>query len=95
MVKKDTKLDHIARPTHSLITPEEQKEMSEWLQRTDDRIFGFESGIRGIYNQIIALEQKGPYLTRKEAKELEQKISRMFDWAKKVSQKTGIALPKL
>ncbi len=73
----------------------EQREMKEWLERIDSRILGIESDIKEIYDRIVALEQKGPYLTRKEAKELEQKLIRMFDWAKKVSQKTGIALPKL
>lgn len=56
---------------------------------------GGDTNIQEIYDRIAALEKKAPHLTRSETKELEQEMGRMFSWANKVSQKTGIALPKL
>lgn len=73
----------------------EQTEMKAWMERIDGRILGIESDIKEIYDRIVALEKKSPELTRKEQAELSRKLAVLFDWAKAVSEKTGVALPKL
>jgi septal ring factor EnvC (AmiA/AmiB activator) len=73
----------------------DQREIRELLGEIDSRILGIESDIKEIYDRIVALEKKGSTLTPREVKELIIKVDHMADWAKKVSQKTGIALPKL
>ncbi len=80
---------------NDIITQQDQQEVGQWLKQTDARILGAKSDIKEIYDRVVELEKKGPYLTRREAKELEQKLSSILNWAKKVSQKTGIALPRL
>lgn len=74
---------------------QEQREMSEWLERIDNRILGIETDIKEIYDRIIALEKKAPHLTRSEHEELAAKLEAVIAWAQNVSQKTGVPLPKL
>lgn len=73
----------------------EQTEMKAWMERIDGRIMGIESDIKEIYDRIVVLEKKAPELTGKEQAELSRKLTVLFDWAKAVSEKTGVALPKL
>lgn len=73
----------------------EQREMREWLERIDNRFVGFETDIKEIYDRIIVLEERSAQLTPNEYQELETKLEAMIAWAQKVSQKTGVPLPKL
>ncbi len=65
------------------------------MEYVDRYILGVESDIKEIYDRIVALEKKAPDLTSKEQLELGRKFEGLLDWAKLVSEKTGVALPKL
>ncbi len=55
----------------------------------------FENDIKEIYDRIVVLEAKGNALSKNDKQELEHQLAALFDWAKQVSKKTGIGLPKL
>ena len=70
--------------------------MREWIESIDSRLSGIESDIAEIYDRIVALEKKSDQgLTKQDKKELEQKINDLLHWAKEVSKKTGVPLPKV
>lgn len=89
----DHRFDAIDSELHGV--RHEQREMRVWLESIENHILGIESDIKEIYDQIVILEQKAPYLTRNEHQELAAKLEVMITWAQKVSQKTGIPLPKI
>lgn len=75
---------------------QQHREMREWIERVDSRLSGIESDVAEIYDRIVVLEKKGKKnLTQKDITELENQFAALFDWAKKVSKHTGVALPKL
>lgn len=88
----DRRLDGIDLEIRKIHT--EQVEMREWMERIDNHLLGVESDIKEIYDRIVALEKKAPNLTKSEQVELSHKFESMLEWAKLVSEKTGVALPK-
>lgn len=89
----DRRLDGLDLEIRKIHT--EQTEMRAWMERIENRLMGVESDVKEIYDRIVALEKKAPDLTRKEQTELSRKFVSLLDWAKLVSEKTGVALPKL
>lgn len=73
----------------------EQRQIKEWMERLDNRLSGVESDIKEIYDRLVALEKKAPNLTKADVKEMQDKFEVLFKWAKQVSAKTGVALPKV
>lgn len=64
------------------------------VEGIDNRLLGVESDIREIYDHIVALEKKTA-LNADEQKELKKQFELLVSWAKKVSEKTGVPLPKI
>ncbi len=64
------------------------------VEAIDSRLMGVESDVREIYDRIVVLEKKTS-LSVNEQKELQRQLERLLSWAKKVSEKTGVPLPKI
>jgi septal ring factor EnvC (AmiA/AmiB activator) len=74
---------------------EEQRHMREWLERIDSRLSGVESDIKEIYDRIAALDKQQTPLSRQQQQKLQKDLAALIRWAKEVSAKTGVPLPKL
>lgn len=64
-------------------------------ERIDNHLTGLGGDIKEIYDRTTALEKRTPNLTKQELADLQQKLSQLMAWAKQVSLKTGIPLPKV
>jgi predicted nucleic acid-binding Zn-ribbon protein len=74
---------------------QKQREMHLQLEGIDSKVLGLENDIKEVYDRIVVLEKRLPHITTEEYRELEQKLDTMIAWARKVSNKTGVPLPKL
>lgn len=81
MSKKGTSLDDIAEAIRGLAT-----QMDERFEQVDARFAQVDEQLGGMRAQLSTLETEA-YINRKEHRE-------MREWAQKVSQATGIPLPK-
>jgi hypothetical protein len=65
------------------------------MERIDSRLMGVESDIKEIYDKIVAIDNKFPNVTEKDILELTKNFEIIIGWAKEVSKKTGVPLPRI
>ncbi len=90
--RMDSRFDAIDQQLSAILI--EQKRMRDWLERLDYALGGINSDIAEVYDRILVLEKQAP-LTARAQKELQDNLGQLFTWAKLVSRKTGVKLPKV
>jgi archaellum component FlaC len=72
-----------------------QRELRHWVERIDGRLQGVESDVKEIYDRLLVIEKRLPNITEAEIREIQHKLEIITDWAKTVSKRYGVPLPKL
>jgi chromosome segregation ATPase len=75
-----------------------QGELRDWVERIDSRLYGVESDIKEIYDWIVRLEKQLKQVKQasdpKRLERLEKQVAVLTSWARQVSKRHGIPLPK-
>jgi chromosome segregation ATPase len=72
-----------------------QTEIAEKLDNLDGRVESIENDIKEIYTLLQKAQKKIPDITKNEVDELQARMTKIIQWAERVSAKTGIPLPQL
>ena len=70
------------------------QELRAWIERIDNRLMGVESDIKEIYDSINRLASKQDR-NSDDIRLLKKQMQQMADWMRKVSEQTGVPVPKL
>jgi archaellum component FlaC len=72
-----------------------QTEIIEKIDAIDGRVESIENDIKEIYTMLDKAQKKLPNITKNEVEELQARMTKIIQWAERVSAKTGIPLPQL
>lgn len=72
-----------------------QRATNERLESLTSSNKAIHSDLKEIYSRLTALEKHLPLATPQEYRQIQKQLQALVVWAEEVSQRTGIALPKL
>jgi len=72
-----------------------QTEIVGKIDAIDGRVESIENDIKEIYTMLQKAQKKLPNITKNEVEELQARMTKIIQWAERVSAKTGIPLPQL